>query len=257
MFPKNMKAYYFVVALSGAGCAAVANVFAETLPTTNGIDEIRGVIEPATQAVLSSDIDGRVLSLPFREGQRFGKGDTLVKFDCDRYRAELSAAAAEHRARKKTMTNNVELSNLNAIGNLEVALSKDEMKKAAAYVWAANVNVRSCEIRAPFSGRVVEQLVNEFESVSRHDELLSVLDDNRLEVGIIVPSRWLRWLREGETFSFHVDETGEEHTLTVTGVGATVDPVSQTIKVTGAFPEEKGRVLSGMSGTAHFSSTNR
>jgi membrane fusion protein, multidrug efflux system len=75
----------------------------------------RGIVKAATQAVLYAQIQGRVSHVPYKEGQRFVKGAMLVQLDCDKYRAELAAAVAEHEAKDKTFQNNKELTKLNAV----------------------------------------------------------------------------------------------------------------------------------------------
>jgi len=215
---------------------------------------LRGIVKASTQAVLYSQIQGRVSQVPVREGQRFDKGATLVEIDCDKYRAELSGALAEHEAKDKTVRNNRELTKLNAVSTLELEISEAEVKKAAASIRLAEINVRSCHIAAPFSGRVVAVMVNEHENVFPNDKLLSVLDDTSLEIELVLPSSSLSWLKRKSAFTFTIDETHREYTARVKEIGANVDPASQTVKVVGSFGSLPADVLAGMSGTAQFTS---
>ncbi len=219
---------------------------------TSALDTIRGIIKPAVRATLSSEIQARILYLPFTDGQRFKKGQTLVTFDCSKYTSELEVAKAEYEARRKTLENNLELSQLNAIGQLEVDIAKVDVKKAVAAINVSKVTVQHCHIDAPFSGRVVKTLVNQYESVNPYDELLSILDDSRFEIELILPSSSLRWIKKGVAFQFTVDETAKTYEASVTELGASVDPVSQTIRVMGTFKNTLKSVLSGMSGSAIF-----
>ena len=95
-------------------------------------------------------------------------------------------------------------------------------------------------------------MINAFETPSPNQPLMQIIDDSALELHVIVPSKWLVWLDKGEIFQFAVDETATSHTARVSRVGASVDAVSQTIKVIGVFDERPDRVLSGMSGQAIF-----
>ena len=45
-------------------------------------DSARGILRAQDQAVLASEINGRVLEMPFRDGESFHRGDLLVRFDC-------------------------------------------------------------------------------------------------------------------------------------------------------------------------------
>ncbi len=213
---------------------------------------MRGIVKASTQAVLFSQIQGRITRLPFREGARFKKGSSLVQIDCDKYRAELAAAIAEHEAKEKTHRNNLQLATLQAVGQLEVEVSAAEAKKALAAIRIMEISVRGCEITAPFSGRIVEVLVHEYENVFPNDKLLSLLDDTSLEIELVLSSNSLSWLTRGGPFVFSVDETGRQYPAVVKELGANVDPASQTIKITGRFETLPAEVLAGMSGTANF-----
>jgi hypothetical protein len=69
-----------------------------------------------------------------------------------------------------------------------------------------------------------------------------------LELEFIVPSRWLAWLKPGYAFQVRIDETGKTYPAKVQRIGARVDPVSQSVKlsaaISGSFPE----LIAGMSG---------
>ncbi len=86
----------------------------------------------------------------------------------------------------------------------------------------------------------------------RNDQLLSILDESRLESELILPSKALAWLRKGAHFELAVDETGRSYVGVMKELGANVDPVSRTIRVTGEFKKTPKDVLAGMSGTATF-----
>ncbi len=217
------------------------------------LNSIRGVVKPASEAVLSSQIQGRISRLHFKDGQRFRKGSNLVSLDCTKYKAELAAASAEHRARKMALKNNLRLSTLDSIGKVELEISKAEVERALASVRIATSYVKGCVVKAPFPGRVVKLMVNEHENVFPNDQLVSILDDTSLEIELILSSRSLAWLKKGTRFQFVVDETVRTYPARVREVGASVDPVSQTIRVTGMFRGPHQHVLAGMSGTATFS----
>lgn len=233
-------------------CAlALVPVIVLAQATTPG-DRIRGLVKPHKRAVISSQIQARIDQLPFEDGDRFGEGDLLVEFDCSLYKANLSSAGSEYQARKRRHKNNDELGKLEAIADIDVRVSEAEMRKAAADVQAARITVERCVIKAPFDGRVAGREVNQFENVAADQPLMTILGDRELEIELIVPSRWLKWVRVDTPFAFVVDETGDTHNAKVQRIGASVDPVSQTIRLTGVLPAKAENVLAGMSGTAAF-----
>ena len=222
--------------------------------TTGNSDSLplRGLLKPIHEATLSSEILAKIADLPIREGKAFKKGDVLVRFDCARYKAEQTAAKAEYTARKKTSDNNAELASYNAAATLQVEVSAAETEKAAAQLEASNSLLTGCNLQAPWNGRVVESLAHEHETVSPGKELIKILDDSSLEVDILLPSKWLTNLKIGSPFSFHVDETGKDYPAKITALGARIDPVSQTIRITGSLQKQYTELLAGMSGSAQF-----
>ncbi|MEM7027042.1 MAG: efflux RND transporter periplasmic adaptor subunit [Pseudomonadota bacterium] len=213
---------------------------------------VRGLIKPIKTAVISSQLSAKIDKIPFGSGDRFKKGDTLVDFDCALYRADLTSTEAAFQAKKNVFENKKELLALNAMSDIDVDIAKSEMEVARAERSMSAIKVNQCLIKAPYDGRVIEVSVNEHENVNSDTELLAILNDNEIEIELIIPSTWLTWLTTGENFQFMIDETGETVEAAVSKIGAVVDPVSQTIKLTGEFKEQPERVLSGMSGTAQF-----
>jgi membrane fusion protein, multidrug efflux system len=234
------------------GCFFVLHAGSVSDAWDKDINNIRGLVKPVTNATISSELSARIIKLPYHMGDSFSKGKTLVQFDCSLHNAELSAAKAELDAEQKKHENNLQLLALNAISKIEVDISETNVKKADAEKQIANVRVRRCVIKAPYEGRVIETLVNEHESVSPDQPLISILSDKKLEIELIVPSGWLTWLKKGIEFQFLIDETNRSHKAKIAQLGASVDPVSQTIRVKGIFESNFGEVLSGMSGTATF-----
>lgn len=216
------------------------------------LSTVRGVVKPASEVVISSELQAQIKKIPFRDGERFEKGDLLVEFQCAKYWAELQAAKADVEAREMTVAHHEELAKLNGISQLEIDLAHAELKKAQATENIAQVMMSRCRITAPFSGRVVKALVNPFESVNPYDELLNILDDRHFEIELIVPSSDVRWLEAGSPFAFYIDELKEAYKAEVFQVGARIDPVSQTIRVFGTFKELPPQMLAGMSGSARF-----
>ena len=213
---------------------------------------IRGVVQPVNHASISTELVSLVADVPFREGERFQKGDILIAFNCARQLAELRAAKASSRAALIDWKNKRELLTYKAIVANEVKLAEAAFAEARARTDALKIQTDHCSVAAPFGGRIVERAINPHEMPTNGEPLLRIISDSQLELDLIVPSTWLVWLKPGQTFDFAIDETGKTHLASVSQISAAVDPVSQTIKIKGVFERPEKSVLSGMSGTATF-----
>ncbi len=214
--------------------------------------QVRGVLRARDMATLSSELAGRILSMPYADGQSFDEGDVLVNFDCSAYRARLTAAQASVRVAQEELGHTRQLASLNSVGRFEVTLAEARQSQARAEAEVYAVQVERCEIKAPFGGQVVQRLVKPHESVAAGAPLLEIVDNASLEVRLLVPSSWLGWLSPGQPFSFVPDETHRPLQARVERLGATIDEGSQTLLLIGTLPGDAPGLLAGMSGNAEF-----
>jgi RND family efflux transporter MFP subunit len=228
------------------GLLAVAVVACEL--TAANAQELRAQLSPHDFTTLAAEIGAKVEKIAVREGDRFRKGETLIAFDCSIQRAQLAEARAALGAADKTAAVNSRLLELQTIGKLESDVALAERDKARAKENASTAVLGKCTIQAPFSGRVVEQKVRAQQFVQPGQALLDILDDSVLELDFVIPSKWLVWLKPGHTFQVAIDETGKTYPVKMTRVGARIDPVSQSVKVTGAIGGNYPELSAGMSG---------
>jgi RND family efflux transporter MFP subunit len=215
-------------------------------------EPVRGMVRAIDDALISTELNTRILQIARREGEDFKKGDILLKFDCRKYETELKAALAEEEFNKIALDNSVELDKRKAIGHFDVEQNRAKYEKAQAEAETLANQVDECTIAAPFDGRVAEMRAKAFETSKPNEPLMRLVNTDRLEIELIVPSAWLRWIKPGLAFRVVVDETETKHDATVQRIAATVDSVSQTVKVMAVFDESARNILPGMSLTAEM-----
>lgn len=220
-------------------------------------NEMRAQLTPHRYTTLSAEMGAKVKRLPFKEGERFAQGALLIEFDCALQAAQLDKARAQLDMATNTWQGNERLSALNAVGQVELQNSKAEVNKAKADVALLQTTLEKCRVQAPFQGRIAEQKAREEQFVQPGQALLDILDDSRLELEFILPSKWLTWIKPGHAFKVRIDETGKNYPAKLLRLGARADPVSQTIKavavIDGSYPE----LIAGMSGQILLSPASR
>jgi len=220
--------------------------------TSRGDSEVRGVLRARSQAVLASELPGRVVEIPYAEGQSFKKGDVLVRFDCSAYQAQANASAAAVRAAREELGNKRQLAALNSVGRFEVSLAEAHQAQAQAEAQVYQVQVQRCQVKAPYDGQVVQRRVQPYESVASGAPLLEIVDNRSLEIHLLVPSHWIGKLKPEQTFRFEPDETGKSIDAVIKRLGARIDEGSQTLLLIANVPANTPGLISGMSGTARF-----
>jgi membrane fusion protein, multidrug efflux system len=237
------------------GSAALAQTASPLATDKDG--RIRTQLSSRNSVTISSELAARVATLSLREGEAFRTGQTLVGFDCALFQSQLRKAEASIEAAQALVTSNQRLAELNSIGKFEVAQAQAKLKEAQAEAGTARVVVSRCAIAAPFSGRVVKRHAAAHQFVSPGTPLLDLIETGSLEVQMIVPSKWMVWLKAGTAFRIEVDELGKTFPAKVQRLGAKIDPVSQTVLVIGTVDGQQGNLLPGMSGWATFAQQQR
>ena len=224
--------------------------FTPPVATNSVLDkrEIRAQLTPRRYTTLAAEIGAKVNRLPVAEGARFNAGEVLIAFDCSLQQAQFQKARASLGAAEKTAVANRRLAELNSVGQLELDVSEAEVAKARAEVAANTAVLSKCSVAAPFAGRVAEQKVREQQYAQPGQALLEILDDSALELEFIVPSKWLTWLKPNQRFLVAIDETGKQYPAKVQRIGARVDPVSQSVKLSAVIDGRFGELIAGMSG---------
>jgi membrane fusion protein, multidrug efflux system len=223
-------------------------------PAETGLETpVRGLVRALTQAMISTEFSAPVLKIGFKEGEGFHQGDLLVEFDCRRQRAELDSTQAQHQEMKLIFENNKVLRQSQALGRNELDISEVRLQKAAAEVEALRVRLDQCALKAPFDGRVSELGIHELETPQQGKPYIGIIADGELEIDLIVPAAWLLDVSVNTHLKFSVDESRTIHDIAVKRLGASIDPLSQTAKITAAFVGTPSGVMPGMSGTAERS----
>lgn len=214
--------------------------------------DIRALLVPYREATLSSLVAARIAAITFKDGDRFKKGDTLVSFECGVLNAGLETAQARLKQYRLTNESNRELRRKEAVTRLDLALSEAKVEEGNAEVALAREQLKKCKVFAPYDGRVVKILANEFENVEVGDPLLSILDDSKLEMTLHIPSRWFMSISKDTNFEVALDETGKTYQAVITRISPKIDTASRTFEVTARIVGEHKDLLAGMSGIAIF-----
>ena len=233
---------------------AAPAVQAQSTPSlvTDKDGRIRTQFVARDSVTLSTEISARIASLPLREGDAFRAGQVLASFDCGLYQSQLHKAEAAAEAAAAVQASNQRLAELHSIGKAELEQSQAHLKEAQAEAAGARLLVNRCTVTAPFAGRIARRRTAAFTYVTPGTPLLDIVETGRLELQMIVPSKWLVWLKPGVPLQVDVDELGRRVDAKVVRIGAQIDPVSQTVAVFGAIDGAGTSLLPGMSGWAVF-----
>ncbi|CDK99145.1 putative HlyD family secretion protein [Magnetospirillum gryphiswaldense MSR-1 v2] len=197
---------------------------------------------------LSAELPAKIDRITVKEGERFKEGQQLVAFDCTIQRALVDEASAVFAAAEKSKAVYKRLLELNSTGTLEAEKSGWDAAVAQAKLNSARAVASKCGISAPFAGRVVEQKARAHQYVQVGQAILEILDDSVLNAEFIVPSSAVTTLKPGTSLQIMVDETRKTYPGRIARMGAKVDAVSHSVKITAEIKGDFPELMAGMTG---------
>lgn len=214
--------------------------------------QVRAQVTAQRSADMAAAMDAAIVQLVIQEGQTVEAGTLLIGFDCAVEKAEARRAEVERAAARKQVAVTRKLNKLQGVNAAELARHEADAAIAEADLAIARTQIAKCTVTAPFTGIVANLPVREFGFVRVGDPILRLVDPTSLDVDVIVPSLWLRWLKPGHPGTVTIEELDQSFDITVQRIGAEIDPVSRSVKVIASISDIGTDLKPGMSGSASF-----
>lgn len=205
------------------------------------------------QAAIKAEIAGRVVSIPFAEGQAVKKGDVLFKLDDSVQKAALAQAQADVNLSRNNVKRYTELKNSRAIAGVQVEEAQAQLNTATANVALARANLAKTTILAPFDGTAGIRNASVGDVVDASQDLVTVTQTKPLRVIFELPERFLPAVQLGQTVHFTVEShPNEQFEATINAVDSAIDPTTRGVRVQASAPNEDGRLMAGQFATLSF-----
>jgi multidrug efflux system membrane fusion protein len=171
-----------------------------------------GTAQPLTQTRLVSDVSARVLHVSpnIRAGRSFKQGEVLVQLDDRDIKVEVDIAAsataeAEFRYLQEVAESEIaeqqwnerpatEAARLLALRKPQVAAAKAALTAAKARLSRAQLDLERAQIKAPFDGKVLQQMVDVGQVISPSQAIAEIYSTDAVEVRLPVKISDLAYL---------------------------------------------------------------
>ena len=138
---------------------------------------IYGKLRSRNLISLSSEFSARIKKIMVSEGESFKKGAILVVLDCELIRAQHAKTLTILESAKSRSSIEKRLFELNSTGEFDVKSAEADVQKFSTDLKAMNVRLSKCNIKAPFSGRVVEKKMGIYEYANVGKEIMKIIDE--------------------------------------------------------------------------------
>lgn len=204
--------------------------------------EIPGTVVSKNDSRVAAEVRG-VLTWLAEVGDEVAAGGTIAQIDSrllqvevKRARANVAKLKADHDYRERQLVRTEELAAKNSASATlvdEARALRDQafhqLADAKAQLERANVDLSKTRIRAAFAGHVTARLASVGEFVDTGEDVIRLVDTQRIEISLPAPLALTRYLRPGQVVAVRNDGVVREHLIrTVVPVG---DAVSRMVEI--------------------------
>ena len=213
---------------------------------------INGDLKPIEEIIVRARVEGNLVGVYAREGQRVARGQVLARFDNATQESDRVSAVAEREAARSDVNNAQwnfdqaqELFKAGAIPERDLRTAEQALAVAKARLAAADARVKAASqtdddtrVVAPTSGVVALRNVEAGEHVTRGAQLFTVVRNDVLELEAAVPARLSENVRAGQLVRFVA--AGRQLEGRVARVSPTINPANRSVTIYIQVPNRDG-----------------
>ncbi|MCU0634762.1 MAG: efflux RND transporter periplasmic adaptor subunit [Gemmatimonadaceae bacterium] len=248
------------------------NVTTVTQDTIRSGPSLSGTLTAEKEARIRAEIPGAVLQTYVEAGQRVSAGTVLARIDASALRdASLSArsgltaakTAADQAARELQRAKSLLTAGAIAEREVEAAeradlAARSQLADAQARVSAADKQLGSASVRAPFAGVVASRDVNAGDVVSPGAALYTVVDPRSMRLAASIPAEQVSAVRLGSPVRFTVNGyPGKEFVGRITRVSPVADPQTRQVEILASIPNAGSTLVGGLFAEGRVASERR
>ncbi|MBF0275709.1 MAG: efflux RND transporter periplasmic adaptor subunit [Nitrospinae bacterium] len=169
-----------------------------------------GTLKAKREIQVLTQEEGRIIELPFSEGDIVKKGDVIVRLDDELLASQLGRAKA---TRKQALLDVERLQKLKS----KRIVSEDELNRALTALALAKADEKIFSIRlgytvihAPIDGIISQKLTEPGNIVGKHSHVLSISDHSSLYTELPVSELIVPHLRVGDEADVSIDALGSK-----------------------------------------------
>jgi RND family efflux transporter MFP subunit len=218
---------------------------------------ITGDLRPIESVEVRARLEGDLVGVYVREGERVRAGQILARFESSEQESGHTSAEADRVAAQSELATaqwnleqTTELYRAGAVAERDFKMAQQGVATARARLAAAQARLRATgslvtdtRVLAPTTGIIASKLVENGEHVARGEGMFTLVRSDILELAAAVPARQANAVRVGQAVRFTAD--GRAFDGKVARVSPTVDPSTRSVTVFIQVPNASGAIKGG------------
>ena len=190
-----------------------------------------GTVLANEEVELRSEVSGKIILIPFREGSFVNKGDLLVKINDADLQAQLRKAESKVKLSEEKEFRQRQLRDGNLISQEEYDNTLGELNVNKADYDLIKAQIDKTEIRAPFSGVIGLRSISEGSYVTTSTIMARLQNLSSIKVDFSIPERYFSSVKTGDELEFKISGSNELFKAKVYAIEPRIDPATRTLQI--------------------------
>lgn len=240
--------FLLLAVLSAPTFAQTRNVETREVPLTLPAE---AVLEATQQAVVATQVSGRIVEVRVEAGQRVTKGQLLMRIDAREAAENVAAARAQFAQAEANFQRTQNLFKQKFVSQAALDAAEAQLKSARAQAGAAGAGASHATVTAPIAGIVAARHAELGDLAMPGKPLVSVFDPRGLRAVANVPQYKLRAAQQAKAAKVEFPESRRWQDGARIEILPTIDAQSHTATARVYLSDAEG-LVPGMAARVHF-----
>jgi len=251
---KIKNALYIALAITTVSCNTASNDASADAKPALSVEVIRVIpqtfnstvlvtaeLMPQEQANLMAPIQGEVLEVYFKEGQKIARGQKIIRLDDRSWQAQKAGLTVEVEAAYKDYERKKSLLKIEGSSQEEVDNAFSSLETLKASLQQTQVNINLANVRAPFSGRLGLRNFSKGSYLKQGDLITSLTDVNNLKVDFTLAQDNQNSVEVGKKITVIIGKDTLE--AAIYAIDPLIDTQSRTLHVRALLKQQKVKTI--------------
>lgn len=157
-----------------------------------------GTIMASETATIYSEISGRIVSIPFKEGSIVKKNELLIQIDTELLQAQRQQLSVDLSLAEKDEARKKSLRESRAISEELYEQAQSKLEQLKAQIKSVDVQISKGQIRAPFAGKIGLRNISEGAYITPSEVITALTEEGNVKVDFSIPQRYANNVKIGQ-----------------------------------------------------------
>lgn len=206
---------------------------------------VNGTLSGFESINIQPEVQGKVISIHFEEGERVSRGKVLLKLNDAELRANLMKFKAQAAIAKEKVQRLEKLTEIKGVSKEEYESALNLLRSLEADQAYTEALIQKTEITAPFDGQMGLRYVSPGSMVTTSTLIASLEQTNLLKLDMSVPEKYANLLSAGSVLKFRVEQSEEIFQAVVYAADPRIDPATRSLKLRAKCDNPRGILRPG------------